>query len=360
VHVDGGMIAWEKDWLEVSTYTGARVPDYRVDDTDAEVLDRGRPVSGAEIRADLHRWAPIAISASNLRYIGHDHSVVQAQLEPRARIVIRSSTRFHDGALAEQRLVARARISDESTVTVDGQYQSEADWSYDYASLAMQPVAGTTTQIDRAAARFLDLGPVRPRFLAALIAGTVLAQNVDLLARGAVALDVDRDRMDDETRLNPHLPEYIEGGAGIEVRLRRALALQLTFLARNNRLPAFVSTAQHRDPQGVPNDLPAPYILGEEYVVEASVGARYSAGARRFSATGELYGRQARWAEAYVDSANRPIGFRDRHGGGRFGFEAWVNPRVRLRAEYDLSTILELSPEVRGLKTLRMTLEGTY
>jgi len=358
VHVDGALIAWERDWLEVSAYSGARVADYRVDMTDVEINRRNNAVGGAEIRADLHRWAPIAISASNLHYIAHDHSVVQAQLEPRRNVVIRSSTRFHDGELADQRLVMRARVSEASTVTLDGQYRTEADWFYDYASLAAAPVAGTTTLIDRAAARYLDLGPVRPRFLAAVIAGTVLAQNVDVLARGAIALDVGPGG--DETELNPHLPEYIEGGAGIEVRLRRALAVQATVLVRDNRLPAPTNVEQHHDPQGEPGDLPPPYLLGEEHVIEVGLGTRYTMGARRFSATAELYGRQVHWAEAYFDSADRGIPVLDRHGGGRYGLEAWVSPQVRLRAEYDVSTRLELTPEVRGLKTLRLLVEGTY
>jgi len=283
---------------------------------------------------------------------------VQAQLEPRRNVVIRSSTRFHDGDLADQRLIVRARVSEESTITVDSSYRTESNWFYDYASLAAQPVAGKTTKIDPAAARFLDLGPVRPRFLAAVLAGTVLAQNVDVQARGAVALDVERDATDAD--LNPHLPEYIEGGAGVEVRVRRALAMQATFLIRDNRLPAPSNRAQHRDPAMHPDDLPPPYLLGEEHVLELGLGVRYSAGARRFSATGELYGRQVRWAEGYFGTDDRPIAYLDRHGGGRFGFDAWVNPRVRLRAEYDLSTLLSLAPEVRGLKTLRLTLEGTY
>ena len=34
--------------------------------------------------------------------------------------------------------------------------------------------------------------------------------------------------------------------------------------------------------------------------------------------------------------------------------------RVRLRLEYDLSTNIDAQPEFRGLKQLRLWLEGTY
>jgi hypothetical protein len=39
--------------------------------------------------------------------------------------------------------------------------------------------------------------------------------------------------------------------------------------------------------------------------------------------------------------------------------DAWVTERVRLRGEYDVSTTVELAPETRGAKSLRIVAEGT-
>jgi hypothetical protein len=365
VHLDGLVVAWESSWFEVSTYSGARVPAFVSLELaglePGEQYDRGGVVSGSELRVDLRRFdLPIVLGTSTLRYLTHDHADLQASIVPRKDVVIRSTTRFQDGALARQRLLVRARVSEVTTVIVDNLLRTEADWFWDHASIAASPPERRSVELDAAARRYLDLGPVRPRFQTAVQAGTVIAQNVDLLARGAIALDVDRDPGAEDADLNPHLPEYIEGGAGIEVRLRRALGLQATFLIRDYQRPQ-PGDDEVIDVPDTPQPFPVRAALGEEYLVEGGVAARYTLGARRFSGQGELYLRQTRWAGAYADASDLlDITFVDRHGGGRFWLEAWVNPRVRLRGEYDISTLLELSPEFRGLKTLRLLLEGTY
>jgi hypothetical protein len=353
VHLDGLVLAYERSWYRVSTYTGARVPDFRQDFSaipmrpDVPLLGRGSAIGGSEIRVDLRRFGiPMVLRTSTLRYLEADHSDLEANWVPRPTIVIRSSTRFQDRALARQRLIVRARVSESSQIMLDTQLRTVSDWFWDYASIS--------TQEDLAARTYLDLGPVRPRFQTALQAGTVLFQNVDLLARGAVALDAVRGAPDED--LNPSLPEYIEGGAGIEVRLRRALAIQASALIRDYRRP-FTPDLVDTDGEQL---LPRPHLLGEEYLVEAGIAARYSGGARRYSANGELYGRQTRWAPVYQSAPDVDVDTIDRHGGGRFWVEAWVNPRVRLRGEYDLTTLVDFAPEFRGLKTLRLFLEGTY
>jgi len=348
VHMDGLVLAYERSWWEVSTYTGARVPTYRSDLSFGEDLHRGAAVGGTIARVDLRRFdLPIVLSTSTLRYAeGVDHSDLQANWVPRPDIVIRSSTRLLDSNLARQRLLVRARISEVTQVSIDGQWRAERDWFWDYASLSAEQ--------DLAARQYLDLGPVRPRLQAAIQAGTVIAQNVDLLARGAIALDGERGATDEE--LNPHLPEYIEGGAGIEVRLRRALALAASALIRDYRRPF---TPDNLDADGA-QLMPRPHLLGEEYIVEGGIAARFTGGARRYSANGELYGRQTRWAPVYQRAPGLDVDTIDRHGGGRFWLEAWVNPRVRLRGEYDITTLVDFAPEFRGLKTLRLFLEGTY
>lgn len=353
VHLDGVVLAWERGWLELSGFTGARVPAYRGDLSGSRDADRGDVVSGVDLEADLRRWnLPIVVGAGIVRYLGDDHSELSGTWVPRPSIVVRSSSRFHDGALARQRLVVRARVSEETTIQVDNQLRTEEDWAWDYASVVLDDAA-----VDPIAARFLDLGPVRRRVQSALIAGTVIAQNVDLLARGGFAKDLDAA---DDDAFNPHLPDYVEGGVGVELRLRRALGLQSNLLLRDYRR----RTAPPRaDTAGVADPLPAADLLGEEFLADLSVGARYSGGARRFSAAAELYGRRTRYGKVYAPPPGAPEVVVDaftQQGGGRFWLEAWINPRIRLRAEYDLTTLLPLQPEFRGLKTLRFGIQGTY
>jgi hypothetical protein len=182
-------------------------------------------------------------------------------------------------------------------------------------------------------------------------AGAV-AQNVDLLGRGAMAIDVEGD----EALINPSQPSYVEGGAGVEIRLRRALSLQASALVRDYSRPfpdAFTDTL------GIADPLPPRSQMGEESLVEGGVSARYSGGARRYSVQGEIYWRRTKWVPLF-EAAPDDTGPLDRHGGGRFSLEAWVSPRVRVRGEYDLSTSLDFAPELLGLKSLRLLAEGTY
>jgi hypothetical protein len=102
--------------------------------------------------------------------------------------------------------------------------------------------------------------------------------------------------------------------------------------------------------------------------------ARFSGGARKFSAAVEVFVRRTRWAEKYRDDGTPDpqaggagdieedvtLGQFDLRGGGRVSFDAWVNSRLRLKAEYDLSSALDSAPEVRGLKSLRVLAEGQF
>jgi hypothetical protein len=354
VHFSGLLLAWEKPWIDFSLYSGARVNDYHARSITADSQDARRTddVEGSQLHVDLHRYKiPLVLGLGSLRFGEHFHSELSGTVEPRKNVVIRSSSRFMDGKLARQRLVVRARVSEDSTVMVDNQLRTRSDWFWDYASISAVD-ADSAADTDVAARRYLDLGIQQPRFQTALQAGTVIAQNLDLLARGAIALDLQRD---EGATINTHLPEYVEGGAGVEVRLRRALALTASGLIRDYKRPV----AHGTDVMGVADPLPAEDELGEEYIVEGGVSARYTAGARRFSAQGELYGRRTRWAPLYERAGVREE-VKTLHGGGRFFIDAWVNPQVRLRVEYDLSTLVEESPQFRGLKQLRFYIEGTY
>jgi hypothetical protein len=365
VHTDGLLVAWERGGLELSLFSGRRVPDFRNLDESADP-NRADLINGEDARIDLRRFhLPIVAAASTFRYAKHSHSDLSATLVPRRNMVVRSTSRFRDGKLADQRLVVRSRLSEESTVIVDTHLRTRQDWFWDYASLAVPD--NDDVPNDLAAKAYLDLGAVEPRLESALIAGTVIAQNLDVLVRGAVAIDTSGDKL--TTTINPHLPAYIEGGAALEVRVRRAIGLSGSFLVRDySRPPPGTRLDIEQVPtRGRGQALPDPSETGEESLVEGGVTARYSAGARRFSFQAELYGRLTRWAGLYDRQEWTPDGIvvtseqpQDLHGGGRFSLEAWVSPQVRLRGEYDITTQMEMAPEFRGLKALRLLIEGTY
>ncbi|MCA9676611.1 MAG: hypothetical protein KC464_16380, partial [Myxococcales bacterium] len=356
VHMDGLVLSWENAWLSVSSAGGTRVADYATttdDGTDGATADD--TVTSSEARLDLrHFGLPLVASAATTRYLTHDHGELAATLVPRRDWLIRSSFRYLDAQLARLRLFLRARVTESSIISVDAQYRTADDWFWDYASLAVVSDTLPAAHLDGAAQRYLDLGEVKPRFTSSIQAGTVLRQNVDLQARAAVALDVSSP----ETQLNPHLPDYIEGGAGVEVRVRRAINLAGSVLVRDYRrpFPDRITDVAGSQP------LPLRARMGEESLVEGGASARYSGGARRFSVQGELYLRRTKWAGLYQEDAagQAPVILLDFHGGGRFSIEAWVNPRVRLRGEYDVSSTLDLAPELRGIKSLRFFMEGTY
>ena len=95
-----------------------------------------------------------------------------------------------------------------------------------------------------------------------------------------------------------------------------------------------------------------------------------SLGARRFSALAEGYGRRTRYARTYCqsDAAGADcrsivapgIDYTDFRWGGRVTIEAWIGSRLRLLASYELSSRMDLAPEISGFKSLRLIMEGVY
>ena len=77
-------------------------------------------------------------------------------------------------------------------------------------------------------------------------AGTLIAENVDVLVRGAYA----SDRVDDRRRAATRTPRsYVELGGGFEVRLRRTIGLGLSGLTRQTERYATVSERDSRHPE---------------------------------------------------------------------------------------------------------------
>src|SRR6185503_1602976 len=171
---------------------------------------------------------------------------------------------------------------------------------------------------------------------------------------------------------NSFAASYLEVGGGLEVRLRRTIAVGLNGLTRQTRRYATLS----QEIIDVPNqadDLPraAGPELGEEGFTEIGTTWRLSLGARRLSALVEIYGRRTRYALVYCaglqggnvvpdcrSDMDTGIPTSDLRGGGRATIDAWIGNGLRLFASYELSSRLDLQREIYGFKSLRMMVEG--
>ncbi len=105
---------------------------------------------------------------------------------PDRDIVVVGNARMLDGSLAHEKLQLRGRYGLVTNFVIDVEGRQSADWQWD-PSLVGQPTDATEAR------RYLDLGPVQPYKLALLRVGTVLFDNLDLLARGALADDMTGD-----------------------------------------------------------------------------------------------------------------------------------------------------------------------
>jgi hypothetical protein len=170
---------------------------------------------------------------------------------------------------------------------------------------------------------------------------------------------------------NSFAASYLEVGGGAEVRLRRTVGVGLNGTTRQTNRYATL-TGEIPDNPGVPDELPrkAGPELGEEGFTELGGTLRLSLGARRFSALVEVYGRRTRYALVYCAAQSVGMDCRsdvdtgiptsDLRGGGRATIDAWIGSGLRLFASYELSSRLDLQPEIYGFKSLRMMVEGVY
>jgi hypothetical protein len=220
------------------------------------------------------------------------------------------------------------------------------DWRWDPSLIAADDPT--------AARRYLDLGPVLPQIIASLRGGTLIAENVDLVARTTVAADLTRTG----ATTSSFAAAYFEAGGALEFRLRRTVAVGASVLGRQTRRDDAVA-GSIIDVAGTPDPLPASATTGEKGFTELGGRVRMSLGARRFSAMVEVYGRRTTYAETYRDPTD-PIVTRDLRGGGRVTVDAWIGKRLRLFASYDLSSAIEFSPEITSYKSLRLTMTGVY
>ena len=351
LHLDGALVAYDGDIVTATAYAGGRHADYV---TTADLADERYAVAGASLRVDLRQLVslPIALTGETLSltsYVADQPNSAHRQLEinwqPRRDFTVLAQARTLDDKLTSERLQFRARYREVTNLVFDVMRRLDGDWRWDPSLI----VADDPTT----ARRYLDLGPVLPQIIASLRGGTLIAENVDLLARTAIAADMTAS----DTQKSSFSAGYFELGGALEVRLRRTVAVSATALYRQS---------DRQDTGGPIPDLPqvaqplAPSAAtGERSFTEIGARARMSLGARRLSALLEVYGRRTHHAELYVDPVN-PIDPSDIRGGGRVTVDAWIGKRLRLFAAYDVSSAIEHTPEITSYKSLRLTMTGAY
>jgi hypothetical protein len=348
MHIDGALLAYDGDVVSATTYAGGRHPDYTTDLTNV-----GYAVAGASLRINLRELAalPITITGETLTVASSAagqpdtaHRQLEVDWQPRRDLTVLGQLRTLDDKLANERIQLRARYHEVSNLAFEVIRRFDTDWEWDPTLVANDDPT--------APRRYLDLGPVLPQVVASLRGGTLIAENVDLVARTTVAAD----QTPDGTPKSSFSAAYVEVGGAVEVRLRREVAVGASVL---NRQTMRQDIEPITDVRLVAQPLPPSAATGETSFTELGARARLSLGARRFSTTVELYGRSTHYAKVYVDPTN-PIPTSDVRGGGRVSVDAWINQRLRLTASYDLSSALELEPEITAYKSVRLTMTGMY
>lgn len=353
-HVDGLAATWSSARLKLGAYLGSRVPDWN---TASFGNQPRRLVSGGEVALTLRAGPrPLLVRLRALRYDGSDHGDLTVDWTPRADVALTWTARGADGALARQRVAARIRVSDETRLAFEADLRRRADWLWDYERRDDDPSRPR---------RYLDLGPTLPRTTVRGRAGTVLLDNIDALLFAGLAFD--GSRADDTPSFAS--AGWAEGGGAFEIRMRRTVAVTLSGLARVYSRKDASPAVQVVDAENQIQAARWPTAnVGERNLLEGGVQVRFTGGARKFSASGEIYARRTRYARLYVDDAVAeplaesldPLTDSVIHGGGRFIFEAWISPRLRLRTEYELTNRFAAAPEIAGLKALRIIAEGRY
>lgn len=355
LHMDGVLAAYDGDVVTATAYAGGRHSDYTTAITDERFV-----ATGASLKLDLARLAgvPVAITAETLRLQSFvdgqpdsSHRQLEVDWQPRKDFTAFAQIRTLDDKVATERLQLRARFRQVTNLVVDVLRRFDDDWRWD-------PTLVTAAADDpMAARRYLDLGPVLPQLIASIRGGTLIAENVDLLARATIA----SDRSDGAA--SSYNAGYVELGAALDVRLRRAVSIGASWMTRQNDRADPPPGGPVVDVPGVAQPLPTSAELGDRRFTELGTRLRMSLGARRFSAMLEVYGRRTTLATNYVSGeldASAAIPTSDLRGGGRVTVDAWIGRRLRLFAAYDLSSALERSPEISSYKSLRLTMTGTY
>jgi hypothetical protein len=346
-HYDGLTIGYETRAFSFTTYGGTRVPLFPLvlEDSDTGNLVFSDPrdtMSGWDARINLWeiKRVPLVITGSLLRFRKRTHFDGGLIIRWSPDILIRSNLRILGNDFARETLNIRARISDTTTINAILENRTGDDWIYDLL------FTDQVTDVNDPR-KYLNVGLPLPRLYAGLRGGTVFFDNIDVTFRGGIAAEHSADS-------STFSSSYWEGGGAAEVRVRRTLAVGASALIRSYDRDELTAL----DTSSMPDPISATTgQYGEESFLEAGGTLRFSEGARKFSASAEAYGRAYRFPRPDVPSAD---GDGDLVLGGRFSVEGWAGENLRLKAEYDVSGQIARSPELRGLKSLRVLAEGRF
>ncbi len=352
MHIDGLLAAWDGKILSGSIYTGVRHSDYTRDQP-----EDAPSIFGASGRFDLRNLPaslPLAFVADYLKFGVNDSggqpasTSVQEEVDwrPRRDFALIGTLRQLDGNTASAHAQFRGRYKQVTQLVADYTRRYKDDWRWD-PSLIVPETDPTQAR------RYLDLGPVQPQSITSVRAGTLIAENIDLFARGAIARDLNTD----PTVASTYNASYTEEAGAFELRLRRTIAIGGSVLSRQTERLTLDPMVDLRN--GVAQPLPASAQTGETGFTEVGSSVRMSIGARRFSAMVEVYARDTHYAPIYIDPIT-PVPHVDIRGGGRFTVDAWIGQHIRLFAAYDLSSALDFAPEITGYKSLRLMMSGVY
>jgi len=344
-HFDGSTLGYDTRIFSANLWSGQRVSLYGFDDIESPPVMYG---SGA--RLDLFEWKhiPVVLTTDTLDTEDVHHREYGVAFRWSPDVLIRASTRRLGGHFARETVTVWTRLSEVTTINVDLDNRTEYDWMYDLWML--RPVFDQPHDLPGDPRSYLNLGMPLPRLQLAARAGTVILRNLDVLLRAAAAIEHAGEEED-----AAFSPSYVEAGGAIEVRLRRNLRVGSTFVARRYKRDTIEPIAEESGPQPIPD--PGDEI-GDRSFYEGGIGVDYSVGARRFNASAELYGRAYDRVTPYEQVVTD--GF-DTHSGGRFSVEGWARSQLRIKAEYDVSLgPIDVAPELRGVKMLRVLTEGTF
>ena len=349
-HVDGFTAAWDGRAFQAAATFGGRV----IGLTSGEAGGGLPSILGQlSMRGDLtalRRRLPVVVGAELLALRGYTHGRAHLTWQPGPNLGLHGAVRMRDGAVVNEQLTLRARFREINSLHAELTHRHQDDWRWD-------PSVVTREDLDSSASRrYLELGPVLPRMTAQLRAGTVLFDNVDLLARVATAIDLSSD----DGPKSSFSAGYLELGGALEVRLRRTLAVGASLSTRATRRQPAAAIVDGPDA----SPLPADGTYGERTFVEAGATMRLSLGARTLTFTGELYGRRTGFAPLYVsatpDDPATEVPEQTTHLGGRGSVDAWIGRTLRVMAKYEIVSQHKRAPEITGYKSLRVIMEATF